>query len=228
MEKFTNDQLEKILQAQKKMIEKFRAVPESGTKVIFLDKEFVVHKNVFWPFHDTETLLAGCVINPGETVLDVCTGCGVIAIFASYKGASSVVATDINPNAVKSAKENVNFHGFSNIIDVRFSDMFSAIKEQEKFDLITANLPFINRIARDLAEACVWDTNLETHKKFFSGFENHLKDGGRIYFCQSNVGAIDEMKKMAEKSGLRIRLTRKREMMDYCKKVFYTFELTRN
>ncbi len=47
------------------------------------------------------------VIRPGDTVLDVGTGSGVLAIAAARLGADSVDANDIEPVAVRSARENV-------------------------------------------------------------------------------------------------------------------------
>ncbi|MBI4174240.1 MAG: tRNA (adenine(22)-N(1))-methyltransferase TrmK, partial [Candidatus Aenigmarchaeota archaeon] len=64
------------------------------------------------------------------------TGCGVIAIFSAFKGASRIVAVDINPGAIKSARANAERFGFKKIIDTRLSDMFAAIKPDEKFDVI--------------------------------------------------------------------------------------------
>ena len=46
-------------------------------------------------------------IQPGDTVLDVGTGSGVLAIAAARLGAVSVDANDIEPVAVRSARENV-------------------------------------------------------------------------------------------------------------------------
>lgn len=46
-------------------------------------------------------------IRPGDTVLDVGTGSGVLAIAAAKLGASAVDANDIEPVAVRSTRENV-------------------------------------------------------------------------------------------------------------------------
>ncbi len=46
-------------------------------------------------------------VQPGDRVLDIGTGSGVLAIVAAKLGASSVLATDIDPIAVKAARENV-------------------------------------------------------------------------------------------------------------------------
>ena len=62
--------------------------------------------------------------------------------FLRLQGRKGVVALDISVDAVKTAKENARRHGFKDTIDVRLSDMFDALRDGEKFDVITGNLPF--------------------------------------------------------------------------------------
>ncbi len=46
------------------------------------------------------------VVKPGDTVLDLGTGSGVLAFVAAHLGATAVLATDIDPLAVRVAREN--------------------------------------------------------------------------------------------------------------------------
>lgn len=219
----TKKQLDYITRLQIERQREFKKIPKKGIKVRYLGKEFVVLKNVFAPFDDSMPLVENYQINPGEEVLDVCTGSGVIAIFSAYKRAKKVVALDINPEAVKCAKVNVKLHGFSHIIDVRLSDVFSAVRKDEKFNVITGNLPFRDKRAPDLVAASQWDTNLKAHRDFFSAVKNYLKPNGRIYLSQANFGAVKEMKEMARKAGLRMKLIGKKEMPQNDPRIFYAF-----
>ena len=77
-------------------------------------------------------------IKPGCTVLDVGTGSGILSIAASLLGASSVNAYDIDPTAVRIAKENAEINRCGNIkVDV--SDLLSNV-ERKQYDLICANI----------------------------------------------------------------------------------------
>lgn len=223
----SKQQLNKITKWQIKRQKEFISVPESGIKIEYLGKQFIVYKNVFWPSEDSKPLVENLIVNQGEHVLDVGTGSGVIAIFSVYKEAEKVVAIDINPDAVRAAKANAELHGFSNIIDVRLSDMFDNIKEVEQFDVITCNLPFRNKPAHDLIEASQWDTDLHVHRKFFAGVGKCLKPNGRIYLSQASYGAVDEMKKLAELSGFSVRLICQKPMPINVPGMFYAFELRR-
>jgi len=224
----TKKQLDQITQVQEKMQTAFKSVPRAGKKINYLGKQFIVYKNVFWPFSDSVPLVENLKIREGESVLDVCTGSGVIAIFAAYKGAGKVVAIDINPDSVRAARVNAKLHGFSKIIEVRLSDMFHTIKKNEKFDVVTGNLPFRNKKAFDLVAASQWDTGFQTHKKFFATVNQHLKPKGRIYLAQSIFGAVDEMKKMARLAGFNVKLVGTKKIPSEIPRTFYAFELTRN
>ncbi len=73
-----------------------------------------------------------------DTVIDVGCGSGILSIAAGLLGAQSVVAVDIDENAVRTARENLAHNGLSHISDVRQGDLVSVISE--KGDLVVANI----------------------------------------------------------------------------------------
>lgn len=91
-------------------------------------------------------------IKPEDKVLDVGTGSGILSIAASLLGASSVNAYDIDPTAVRIAKENAAENGCKNIT-VGVSDLLSGV-EKKQYDLICANIvaDIIIRMSRDLCD----------------------------------------------------------------------------
>lgn len=221
----TKKQLADITRLQKAKQEKFRSVPKLGMTIEYLGKKFTVYRNVFWPYDDSIPLVQNFVIKPGESVLDVGTGCGVIAVFAAAKGAGRVVAVDINPAAVRSAKVNVRAHGFAGIIDVRLSNLFAAVRADETFDVIIANLPLRNKTAEDVVESSFWDSAFRSHEKFFADVGRHLNSNGRVYMTQANYGAIEEMKQLVKLSGFNIKLIGSKQMPQRDPRIFYAFAL---
>lgn len=193
----------KIDRWQKARQRAFKSVPAAGKTITYLGKRFLVYRNTFWPFKDSQPLVRNLRIEKGERVLDVGTGSGVIAVFACYRGAGRVVAVDINPSAIRSARYNAKLHGFDKVIEIKRSNLFEGVKG-EKFDVITANLPFRNKLANDLVAQSQWDTDFKTNKKFFEEAGKYLKPKGRIYFAQSNFGAIAEIKTLAKAAGFSI------------------------
>ena len=78
----------------------------SGSKRVFFgDYVFLVDENVYEPAEDSFLFAENLDVKEGERVLDVGTGCGILGIIAAKK-AGEVVAVDVNPYAVRCAKEN--------------------------------------------------------------------------------------------------------------------------
>ena len=91
--------------------------------------------------HETTRLCATLLekyITDESTMLDVGCGSGILAICASKLGAKECYAYDIDPVAVKVAKENVKDNGVDNI-ECGVSDLLAGVKDG-KYDVITANI----------------------------------------------------------------------------------------
>jgi ribosomal protein L11 methyltransferase len=74
------------------------------------------------------------VIQGGEEVIDVGTGSGILAIGACLLGASRVLALDLDPVAVSSARENAKLNGLAERIVVKESDLLQIIRLGEQQD----------------------------------------------------------------------------------------------
>ncbi|RSZ60833.1 methyltransferase [Massilia atriviolacea] len=195
----------KIDQWQRKRQQGFKSVPGAGRTITYLGKAFHVYPDTFWPFLDSQPLVRAMRIAPGQSVLDVGTGSGVIAVFAGLGGASRVLAVDINPAAIRSARRNARQHGVDSVMEVRRSDLFDEVGD-ERFDVITANLPFRNKPAPDVVARSQWDTGFQTNTRFFEQVGAHLKPGGRVYFAHANFGEVDLVRRLARQAGMRVRL----------------------
>ncbi|RAV22148.1 50S ribosomal protein L11 methyltransferase [Paenibacillus contaminans] len=68
------------------------------------------------------------VVRPGDYVIDVGTGSGILAIAAAKLGAKHVLALDLDPVAVSSAKENAILNGLEPQITVAESDLLQALR----------------------------------------------------------------------------------------------------
>ncbi|KGE18187.1 50S ribosomal protein L11 methyltransferase [Paenibacillus wynnii] len=66
-------------------------------------------------------------ITGGEEVIDVGTGSGILAVGAMLLGAKSVLALDLDPVAVESARENVLLNRLEDRITVKESDLLSLL-----------------------------------------------------------------------------------------------------
>jgi ribosomal protein L11 methyltransferase len=75
-----------------------------------------------------------------EHVLDFGTGTGVLALAAAFMGAKSVLAVDLNPLCVKTAKRNVHHNKLEGVVEVvegKAEDL-----TEEPVDLVVANIHY--------------------------------------------------------------------------------------
>ncbi|MGG7163826.1 50S ribosomal protein L11 methyltransferase [Clostridium ihumii] len=72
-----------------------------------------------------------------STVFDIGTGSGILAISAAKLGAKHVVAVDLDPVAVDSAKKNVGYNNISNI-EVLHGDLMEVVNG--KAEIVVANI----------------------------------------------------------------------------------------
>src|SRR4029079_34544 len=72
--------------------------------------ELELNEYVFPPSANGSFYAESVRVNPGETVIDIGTGSGVLAIFAAKSGAT-VYATDIDAYAIETARRNGSLNG---------------------------------------------------------------------------------------------------------------------
>jgi release factor glutamine methyltransferase len=112
----------------------------------FYSLDFLVTKDVLIPRPETEQIveLAISIAGENDTVLDVGTGSGAIAIaLKKNRPDLNVFACDISAGSLKIAKKNAHIIIGDNSILFSRSDLFSAYKDN-KFDLIVSNPPYLN------------------------------------------------------------------------------------
>lgn len=104
--------------------------------------------------HPTTRLCAaalGRLVRPGEQVLDMGCGSGVLSIVACRLGARGAIAVDIAPDAVLAAERNAAINGVSDQVDVRLGAVVPSVTA----DVVVANIlaPVLVELCRDLVDA---------------------------------------------------------------------------
>ena len=94
-------------------------------------------------------------IEAGETVFDVGTGSGILAIAAALLGASHVDAVDIEPVAVRQAAENLDRNDVTGCVRIAEGSADAAASPGGAYDLVLANIiaRILIEIATDLVTA---------------------------------------------------------------------------
>ncbi len=129
--------------------EKYEKRP--GEKVIVMDPGMAFGTGT----HETTRLCLRMLekhLKNGEKVLDVGTGSGILSIAAKLLGSGDVAAYDIDPVAVKVAKDNFKENGCGDIT-CGVSDLLHGVKDRD-FDVVLANIvaEIILRMLPDLSE----------------------------------------------------------------------------
>lgn len=174
---------------QEKIYQCHKMLRGAKLKVDVLGKEFLVLPGVFAPLWES-SLLAKAVRKEAakcDSVLDLGTGTGIQAVLAAANGAR-VLATDINPAAIRCASLNVTLNNLSSKVKVLRSNLFSKIDGE--FDLILFNPPFRWFKPGDALERSNLDENYRTLARFFSEAASHLKENGRLLIAFSTSGDI--------------------------------------
>jgi len=157
---------------------------------------FDVWENVYEPAEDSFLFAENLTVEKGAQVLDVGTGCGILGIVAA-ENAATVLAIDLNPYAIRCAKENSAL----NNVDVKMAfmqaDLFTAFDKNAQFDLILFNAPYLPAADH---EAVTWIerswaggvNGRQVIDRFISQAQPHLKTDGRVLLMQSTLANVEE------------------------------------
>ena len=129
-----------------------------------------------------------------QTVLDLCTGNGSLAVLAAMAWAQvSLDAADLSADALAVARLNIDRHGLADRITLHQGDGLAAVAGR-RYDLILCNPPYVNRAsmaalpAEFLAEPTLAldgntagsDDGMDFIRRLLHDAPAHLTDGGLL------------------------------------------------
>jgi len=173
----------------------------------FMGYPFCVNEHVLIPRQDTEVLVEEAiqVMRPKMKVLDMCTGSGCIVLSILkmcrekyYMTDLQGIGADVSEEALKVARENGR------------SDLFAKIPEEEKYDVIVSNPPYIETAVIDTLQEEVRlhdpyialdgkEDGLYFYRRIISEAGKYLKTQGKLMFeigCDQ-AEAVEELMKNA-------------------------------
>ncbi|MCD6248568.1 MAG: methyltransferase [Hadesarchaea archaeon] len=189
-----------------------------GSRVVYYrGMRFEVIPEVYEPAEDTLLLADNLDVRKEERVLDLGTGCGLLAILAAKLG-GMVIATDVSPKAIECAEINARTNHVEERVDFRLGDMFEPIGE-ERFDLIIFNPPYLP-VPRDEGSdsllSLAWSGGPNGRAiidGFLAGLPRHLRSKGRAMFVQSTLSNVERTIGELEERGLRAEVVARKKLM---------------
>ena len=142
---------DKILEIALKRAENKTPIQHLLGYCYFMGEKYKVNKDVLIPRDETEILVENAyeLIKNAENkidILDIGVGSGCISCALAKKLKNKeieILGVDISPECLITALDNVNSLNLERKVTLRKSDLFSKIRNSEKFDLIVSNPPYI-------------------------------------------------------------------------------------
>jgi len=184
-----------------------------GLSLEYAGLQIQVTNEIYAPSDDSYLLVEHLNIMPTDVVLEIGTGCGMIALVAA-KTAKKVIATDVSPFAVQCARKNVKINQLESKIEIRQGDLFSPIKTGERFNLILSNPPYLpeseemhQQDAQWLEKA--WNGGRSGRKfidRFIRNCKLYLEPLGRVQMVQSSLSKIRKSCELFQNQGFQVEL----------------------
>ena len=162
------------------------------------------HPNVYEPAEDSYMLCDNLLVKEGMSVLEIGTGSGVVAMYAS-RITDNITVTDINMDACLLAEENFKANGIEGI-EVLFGNLFEPVG-MRKFDIILFNTPYLPTENDEVIEDNLnyaFDGGLNGRRVidlFLSDVNNHLNEGGIVQMIQSSLSGNGETLERLDREG---------------------------
>ena len=162
-----------------------------------MSDEFIIHSdgNVYLPAEDSYLLCENLEIEKGQSVFEIGTGSGIVAMYAS-RLTDKITVSDINFDACELARKNFEANSIEGI-EILFGNLFEVV-ENRKFDVILFNTPYLPTENDEVLDDNInyaFDGGLNGRKVidlFLNEVSNHLNDGGIVQMIQSSLSGTQE------------------------------------
>ncbi|MEW2412400.1 class I SAM-dependent methyltransferase [Streptomyces sp. NPDC046866] len=176
-------------------------------------REWDLFDEVFAPVYSPSTTVALELLGLNDpdaggrsgSFLEIGCGTGVIAVTAALAGYDRVVAADISPSAVENAAVNAERHGVTHRLQALHSDLFSGLREQERFDTVFWSSNYVmgpeTYEYKSVHERAYVDAGYRAHRRFVEQSVHWTAPGGRVLLHFSDRGDLEELYRIADACG---------------------------
>lgn len=132
----------------------------------------------------------------GRLAWDIGAGTGVLSAVLARRGVAGVLATELAPQAIACARDNLQRLGLADRVQVIEADLFPDVARFGRSALIVCNPPWLPGQPSSAVEQAVYDPDSRMLRGFLAGLAAHLLPGGEGWLILSDI---------AERLGLRSR-----------------------
>ena len=160
---------------------------------------------VFHPTHTSRTVAEALEVEPGDTVIDVGCGSGILSFVAARLGAERVIGTDISVEAVEIARRNAERLGLEDRAEFRSGNLLDPVRG------VHANVIIgdVSGIPDDIGRLAGWfpdghaggPTGAELPAAMLESIRENdcLAPGGRLYLPTGTIQAENSVLEVARR-----------------------------
>jgi methylase of polypeptide subunit release factors len=164
-----------------------------GVDIPALKGRIHTHHGVFSPVRgEYVDLVARAPLPTTDLAFDIGTGSAVLAAVLARRGVRRIVATDLSPQALACAQDNLQRLGLADQVELQQADLFPP----GQAPLVVCNPPWLPAKPVSAIEQAVYDPDSRMLRGFLAGLRAHLAPGGEGWLVISDL---------AEHLGLRTR-----------------------
>jgi SAM-dependent methyltransferase len=162
-------------------------------------------EGVFHPTHTSRTIAEALEIEPGETVIDVGCGSGVLSFVAARLGAGHVIGTDLSAEAVGVARENAIALDLQDSVEFRVGNLLDPVRG-EQANVIIGD---VSGIPDEIGRLAGWfpdghaggPTGAELPAAMLESIRENdcLAPGGRLYLPTGTIQAENKILEVARR-----------------------------
>lgn len=170
--------------------------------------ELHVSENTFRPSTISVLLAEALELEPGDTVVDVGCGSGILSIIAAKLGAGRVFGIDAAPDVVKVASDNAALHGVTSTTTFFQGDLFDPLPDGLTADVVIGDVSGIPDV---IAAESGWfpsrrgggPRGSELPIRMLEGVQDVLRKGGRLLLptgtLQDEAAILEKARTVFEK-----------------------------
>ncbi len=160
---------------------------KKGVEVPALKARIHPHHGVFSPVRGEYVELVARAPLPAAAASagasEIGTGTGVLAAVLARRGVRPVRATDLAPQALDCARDNLQRLGLADAVQVIAADLFAP----GRAGLVVCNPPWVPAPRGSALEAAVYDPDSRMLRGFLAGLAAHLAPGGEGWLILSDL-----------------------------------------